>query len=224
MRLATLNAFLVLSGALARADASAGICPSSPLQVVNQICVNPEYVRVTSQKSPGDAITLESSWKGPEHCVNDTCIFFNERVGDGIVILTTERNAAIASNFPSTDRPKENVLPFHVAEVPGKGIGIVADRKIPKGETILIRTPTMMVQTAPHVGLELGTRDLLYDLAVQKLPSKGHELFMGQMGKDVYDKIETNCFQLYIDGANESGSHLGCYPEISRFNHDCRPK
>ncbi|KAK6953087.1 hypothetical protein Daesc_005387 [Daldinia eschscholtzii] len=81
----------------------------------------------------------------------------------------------------------------------------------------------MMVQTALHVGLEPRTRDVLYDLAVNKLPTKGRELFMRQMGKDVYDKIETNCFQMYIDGANDSGSHLGCYPEISRFNHDCRP-
>ncbi|XXH01787.1 hypothetical protein Hte_008148 [Hypoxylon texense] len=223
MRFATLNVFLVLSGALARADALAGICPSSPLQVAYQICVNSEYVRAVSEKNPRDATTLELSWNKPEHCVNDTCIFSNERVGDGIVLLTTERNAIIASNFPISAQTKANVLPFHVAEVPGKGVGIIADRKIRTGEIILIRTPTMMIQTAPHVGLELGTRDMLYDLAVQKLPSKGRELFMGQMGKDVYDKIETNCFQLYIDGANESGSHLGCYPEISRFNHDCRP-
>ncbi|KAI1474274.1 SET domain-containing protein [Daldinia eschscholtzii] len=159
---------------------------------------------------------------GPENCVNETCIYSNQHIGDGIVLLTSERNAKIASSFTVTGN-YEASLPFHVAEVPGKGVGIVADRKIHKGETIFIRSPTMMVQTAPHVGLEPRTRDVLYDLAVNKLPTKGRELFMRQMGKDVYDKIETNCFQMYIDGANDSGSHLGCYPEISRFNHDCRP-
>ncbi|KAI1773279.1 SET domain-containing protein [Hypoxylon cercidicola] len=222
MRIAVLNAFLALSGALAKADALPGICPWSPLQAVNQICVSPEFVHLASEKSHYDATILQSAWEGPEHCVNDTCIFSNKHVGDGIVLLTTERNAGLARNFPPVAR-SEAILPFHVAEIPGKGVGIIADRKISKGETIMIRTPTMLVQTAPHVGLEPGTRDALYDLAVQKLPSKGHDLFMGQMGKDVYDKIETNCFQLYIDGSNESGSHLGCYPEISRFNHDCRP-
>ncbi|OTA98986.1 hypothetical protein M426DRAFT_325541 [Hypoxylon sp. CI-4A] len=81
----------------------------------------------------------------------------------------------------------------------------------------------MMVHTDSHIELEPGTRDVLYDIAIGKLPREGQELFMGQMGRDVHDKIETNCFQIYIDGDNESGGHLGCYPEISRFNHDCRP-
>ncbi|KAI1803079.1 SET domain-containing protein [Daldinia bambusicola] len=164
-----------------------------------------------------------ASHLGPQHCANETCIFSNHQIGDGIVLVTSERNAEIASSFPITARFEVNELPFHVAEVPGKGIGIVADRKIRKGETILIRSPTMMVQTAPHVGMEPRIRDVLYDQAISKLPTKGRELFMGQMGKDVYDKIETNCFQMYIDGVNDSGSHLGCFPEISRFNHDCRP-
>ncbi|KAI6083045.1 SET domain-containing protein [Hypoxylon rubiginosum] len=223
MRTVTINVFLVLLGAFARVSTPAGVCPSSPLQVTNRVCIKPDFERPSLQKPPVDVTTLELSWKGPEHCVNNTCIFFSEHVGDGIALLTTERNAVIASNFPTVAKSKAKSLQFHAAEIPGKGIGIVADRKIRKGEPILTRTPTFMVQTASHVGLEPGTRDVLYDLAVHKLPSAGQELFMGQMGKDIYDKIETNCFQLYIDGANESGSHIGCYPEISRFNHDCRP-
>ncbi|KAI1469302.1 SET domain-containing protein [Daldinia caldariorum] len=166
---------------------------------------------------------LPTASYGPAHCINETCVFSNHHIGDGTVLLTNEKNAKIASNFPIPARFEAKELPFHVAEVAGKGVGIVADRKIRKGETILIRSPTMMVQTAPHVGMGPRTRDVLYDLAISKLPPKGLELFMGQMGKDIYDKIETNCFQMYIDGANDSGSHLGCFPEISRFNHDCRP-
>ncbi|KAI1761086.1 SET domain-containing protein [Hypoxylon sp. FL1150] len=223
MRVDLLNIFLVLSGAWARVPALAGVCPSSPLQVTNRVCIKPDIDRPGSQKRPIDATTLEPSWRGPEHCVNNTCIFFSERVGDGIVLLTTERNAAIASNFPTVAKPKVNTLPFHDEKILGKGIGVIADRKIRKGELILNRTPTLMVQANSHLELEPGTRDVLYDLAVQKLPRTGQELFMGQMGKDVYDKIEMNCFQLYIDGPNESGRHIGCYPEISRFNHDCRP-
>lgn len=224
MRGIVLVSVLVLSGGLAEVIARTGICPRSPLQINSPICMSPELLRLAAQKDTSNTHSLQASWKGPEHCVNGTCIFSNQRIGNGIVLLTTERNAAIASNFPLVASPTEKALPFHVAEVPGKGVGVVADRKIRKGETIFIRTPTMMVQTAPHLELEPGMRDVLYDLTVERLPSKGRNLFLGQMGKDVYDKIETNCFHLYIDGANESGGHLGCYPEISRFNHDCRPK
>ncbi|KAI1659501.1 SET domain-containing protein [Daldinia decipiens] len=213
--------YLALFGILARASYLAEICPRSPLgEIGDGTCAGFELgqKRILSKLSGANL-----DWEGPEHCVNETCIFSNDHIGDGIVLITSEINAKIASNFPVTTNNGAATLPFHAAEVPGKGVGIVADRKIRKGETILIRSPTMMVQTAPHVGMESGIRGVLYDLAVGKLPVRGRELFMGQMGKDVYDKIETNCFQMYIDGANDSGGHLGCYPEVSRFNHDCRP-
>ncbi|KAI1136506.1 SET domain-containing protein [Hypoxylon sp. FL0543] len=231
MRFAALYSYTALASVGAQAFMAVDICPWSPLQrITGGTCADSNLVRGSrlgglsdAQKGAHERGSPQLAWKGPEHCVNETCVFSNEFIGDGIVLLTTKRNAKIASNFPIVSSPPTTTLPFHVAEVPGKGLGIVADRKIRKGETILVRSPTMMVQTAPHVGMEPGTRDILYDIAVGKLPKKGQELFMGQMGKDIHDKIETNCFQLYIDGANESGSHLGCYPEISRFNHDCRP-
>ncbi|KAI1385499.1 SET domain-containing protein [Hypoxylon trugodes] len=231
MRVAAFYGYFALFGGTAEAILQSGTCPWSPLQIIgDQICASQIPVRSSlrgklaeGQKGAHDSISLHPDWKGPEHCVNGTCIFSNKRIGDGIVLLTTERNAQIASNFPHNNSSTTTTPPFHVAEIRGKGVGVIADRKILKGETILIRSPTMMVQTAPHVGMEPGTREVLYDIAIGKLPSKGQGLFMGQMGRDVHDKIETNCFQLYIDGANDSGSHLGCYPEISRFNHDCRP-
>ncbi|KAI0382385.1 SET domain-containing protein [Hypomontagnella monticulosa] len=221
MRTTLLFSYLALLGAVSGA---ADICPWSPLQEVEpQTCPRAYLIGdplAATWRRLHDPIQL--AWKGPENCVNDTCIFYNKRMGDGIVLLTTERNAEIISSFPVKANSGETER-FRVTEVPGKGIGVVATRKIKKGETILVRSPTMMGQTAAYIGMEKGTREVLYDIAIGKLPSKGRELFMGQMGKDVHEKINTNCFQLYVDGANESGSHLGCYPEISRFNHDCRP-
>lgn len=228
MRTVLLHGYLVLLVAVSGALSLTDICPWSPLQKVEgQICAGPHPIESRPlglwKKADGlDHVRL--AWKGPESCVNETCIFYNKRMGDGIVLLTTERNAEIIRKFPVIPNSAGAGEQLRVTEVPGKGIGVVATRKISKGETILVRSPTMMGQTAAYVGLEKGTREVLYDVAIGKLPSKGQELFMGQMGKDVHEKINTNCFQLYVDGANESGSHLGCYPEISRFNHDCRPK
>ncbi|KAI0122061.1 SET domain-containing protein [Daldinia grandis] len=221
MRVIEFYGCLALFGAVARASSLTAICPWSPLSgIENGTCAGFELGQKQSVSEP-PRVNLD--WKGPEHCVNETCIFSNDHIGDGIVLVTSKKNAEVITNFPITTHDSATALPFHVAEVPGKGVGIVADRKIRKGETILIRSPTMMVQAGPHVEMESGARDILYDLAVGKLPTRDRGLFMGQMGKDVYNKIETNCFQMYIDGAHDSGSHLGCYPEISRFNHDCRP-
>ncbi|KAI0179904.1 SET domain-containing protein [Hypoxylon sp. FL1284] len=224
MRFAKSNVILVSFASLAEAGALAGICPWSPAQKIKQVCANPHFIKPAP---PSDSIhekTL-SDWKGPEHCVNNTCIYSNERIGDGLVLLTTEQNADTVKNFPppSQTQAKETIYPFHAEEIPGKGMGIIADRKIPKGETIFIRTPVLMVQADAHITLERGARDALYDLAVQKLPDKGQELFMGQMGKDPYTKIEVNCFQFFIRGADKTGGHIGCYPEVAKMNHDCRP-
>ncbi|KAI8963448.1 SET domain-containing protein [Daldinia sp. FL1419] len=231
MRAIGFYCYLALLGGASGANYLVEICPRSPLyQIEDSECTGFELgdgqrssKLSGARKGSDDTVALSPGWEGPEYCVSGTCLFSNHHIGEGIVLLTSERNAKIVTNFPVTTNYEAATLPFHVADVPGKGVGVVADRKIRKGETIFIRSPTMLVQTTPHVELEQGTRDALYDLAVGKLPTKGQEIFVGQMGKDVHDKIETNCFQMYIDGANDSGSHLGCYPEISRFNHDCRP-
>ncbi|KAI0007284.1 SET domain-containing protein [Xylariaceae sp. FL0662B] len=195
-----------------------GVCPWNPF-------------RLAANRRPATAGKVDSNpvgWDGFGNCTKGPCIFSNPHIGGGITLVTSERNARIVAGFPAlqTDPNATTTAssePFHEAEVAGKGVGLVADRLIRRGEVITVRTPTMMVQTAAHVGLRADDRAELYDGAVDRLPVPRRDAFMRQMGRDVYDKIETNCFQVHIDGANKLGSHLGCYPEISRFNHDCRP-
>ena len=40
-------------------------------------------------------------------------------------------------------------------------------------------------------------------------------------GPRVADIFATNSFQMDLGGPD--GHHYGCFPEVSRFNHDCRP-
>ncbi len=142
--------------------------------------------------------------------------------------MTSRRSAEIISNFPTVPEPPLTPPPFYEAEVPGKGIGLIANRTIQRGETVIVELPTMLVQAVTHYGMNPAPRDILYNRALARLPEQKQGLFMGQMGKDVYDKMETNCFQVFIDRGNKhdmiGGNHLGCYPRASRFNHDCRPK
>lgn len=37
------------------------------------------------------------------------------------------------------------------------------------------------------------------------------------------DILLTNAFQMDVGGLGEEGHHLGNFPDVSRFNHDCRP-
>jgi hypothetical protein len=65
----------------------------------------------------------------------------------------------------------------------------------------------------------------VYDAAMARLPKSRRDAFLAQMGHDMHAKIETNCFLTFVHGVgDEPSSHLTCYPDIARFNHDCRPK
>ncbi len=66
---------------------------------------------------------------------------------------------------------------------------------------------------------------LVYEFAVARLPKNRRDAFLGQMGRDIHDKINTNSFQFFVHGTDEKGTrHLAAYPDVAKFNHDCRPK
>ena len=225
MRLVILGGATCLIAGTAVALKHPKVSPWSPLLPLEApICINPDFWKAPEPQPPAGEHGSSSGWEGLDTCNRDACIFSNSDLGGGLVLVTSPRNAEIISDFPAPPRPRPAPLPFDVAHVPGKGVGLIANREIRAGEIIMVRPPTMIVQTAAHVGLDPEPRDMLYDRAMARLPGPKRALFLGQMGRDVHDKIETNCFQLFVDGENESGSHLACYPEVSRFNHDCRPK
>lgn len=207
------------------------VSPWSPLQLLQTpICIEP-HSAVPLTTPPYKKGGSNSAWEGLETCNRDACIFSNRELGGGIVLVTSQKNAEIVSEFPEPPEPPAVPLAFYQAMVPGKGVGLIANRTIHKGEIITVRPATMMVQTGAHVRLDPEARNMLYSRAVARLPGPKQDLFMGQMGKDIDNKIETNCFQVFLDNKDKKddeetdpGSHLGCFPEISRFNHDCRPK
>ncbi|KAI1074004.1 SET domain-containing protein [Whalleya microplaca] len=227
MRLSALASSLAFFGIVASTTAGLpAVCPWNPRRNVQEPTCDSSYQ--TFYRTPlGHAIDAFArdigGWEGFDNCTKGACIFSNARIGGGLTLVTSKRNARIVAGFPAPSSSNADTEPFHEAVVPGKGVGLVADRLIRQGEIVMTKTPAMMVQAAAHVGLEAEDRTALYDAAVDKLPGPRYDAFMRQMGRDVYDKIETNCFQVQIDGANKFGTHLGCYPEVSRFNHDCRP-
>ena len=44
------------------------------------------------------------------------------------------------------------------------------------------------------------------------------------MGETVDDKVEKNLFRLFVDRERKHSPYLGLFPEVSRINHDYRPK
>ncbi|GAP89583.1 putative lysine methyltransferase protein [Rosellinia necatrix] len=170
-------------------------------------------------------------WHGPEHCVNGTCVFSNAAASGGIALITSPRHARIIQGYGGLSAASHDdggggahPPPFRAEQIPGKGVGLRADRPIAKGEVLLVRAPTLVAQVDALGELEPGTRDQMYAVAMARLPRARRDAFLAQMGRDVHAKIDINSFQLYVHGAGEKGtSHLTCYPDVARLNHDCRP-
>ncbi|KAK3933780.1 hypothetical protein QBC46DRAFT_431428 [Diplogelasinospora grovesii] len=138
-------------------------------------------------------------------------------------MITTPSNAEVISFPPSPIRYQNEVPGFSKEEIPGKGIGLIANRTIYRGEVIMQRLPTLIIHLGAHFHLPSGERTNLYDRAVQSLSISARERFMKQVGTDIYAKIDRNAFRFFIPGIGDEGGHLGSYPDAALLNHDCRP-
>ncbi|KAI1425732.1 hypothetical protein F5Y12DRAFT_795673 [Xylaria sp. FL1777] len=204
-------------------DLTPGTCPWNPtIQTLRTpACASPEFIRrlVQAPSTPSAA-----QWSGPEHCVNGTCVFTNAAQSGGIALITSPQHANIIQSYAFAVDGGAYPPPYYTEAIDGKGIGVRANRSISKGEVLMVRAPTLIAQTDGIVELEVGVRDRMYDFAISQLPKNRRDAFLGQMGRDIHDRINTNAFQFFVHGADEKGTrHLGAYPDVAKFNHDCRP-
>ncbi|CAK7233970.1 hypothetical protein SCUCBS95973_008777 [Sporothrix curviconia] len=183
-------------------------------------------------------------FRGPLSCVDHVCVYADPGFGSGLAVVTTADNAALLSDrlrLPSTP-PHNNVdsvvdpPPFYEAYIPGKGIGLLANATIRRGDRLMAHAPTLLVHWPTHAAgtdntIELkdpkdskGTEEL-YAMALQQLPAPARAVFSQQMhigGSGVRANIDTNCFRFFLDGGrDEATGHLCCYPPAARLNHDC---
>lgn len=92
--------------------------------------------------------------------------------------------------------------------------------------------PALLVHRLLIDDLEIPELTRLLDIAAAKLPAARRKAFMAQAselgGDQVADILFTNSFQMDVGGGADAGDgeghHFGSFPDISYFNHDCRPK
>lgn len=137
------------------------------------------------------------------------------------MVTTSEYSATAIDFYPHEDTTPEPA-PFREAQMPGKGLGLIATRDILAGEIIMSRAPTLLVHHDSHSDLPRDVLTELYDAAVAKLPAGRRASFERQYGESHYDRINKNAFWIGLT-EDESGAHQGAYPDIARLNHACRP-
>lgn len=178
----------------------------------------------------------EAAGKATEkYCVYTTTAF-NEN--SGLSLVTTPDIAAslvegihnqtaawnARDHLQVSGQPRPNAkLPYQIVDIPGKGRGVVATRRIPQYESVMVSYPIMIAddvffprdqRQAPEQGPFLCQR------AAAQLVDRKRLLSLAKSGDRglslVEDIIRTNAFGLSINGKD----HKGLYPEIAvRYAH-----
>jgi hypothetical protein len=214
--------------------------------------LGPDVITSTSTRSTPGVWNMEPYCLLSEVANGCFCVYtsttFAEGRGLSIVAMPLQIEGVLhATAFTHKLEPWMNVqndTRFKHVHVPGKGVGIVAETTIYKGDYVLMTTPISAVQD--HL-MQHGTEEQLFSLlevGVERLPKKSRDQFMALLGhwggNPYHDRIHTNAFSMWIGKATDSfwamfpetsvSSVVACKrcyadrPKKKRFNHDCRPK
>lgn len=197
---------------------------------------------------PQDEDDTSGGWTGPHVCAGDYCVYAHPRfaAGRGIALITTPEAAQALANLPvfSELAAAAAAIPFiesaninarspatEVRHIPGKGRGLAASHHMHRGTQVMAYTPALVL----HRNLvdDLGRADQLRLLrdAVSRLPvATTRAAFWKQLGQthlegddDILDIVMNNSFNLPLLPGTGLGPFIGNFPEVSMYNHDCRP-
>ena len=176
---------------------------------------------------------IKSNDSGNEYCAYTSSAF---AAGRGLALWTTPDAASRFVDLPAFTDPNalsgvnfEPRPPYIVTPVPGKGLGLIANKTLRRGDRIFSTTPLYIADSGIYDELELADRSPIQHRAIHRLPTLSIALYnnlLGHFSQDdhVEDVINTNCFSLDLfDNTPDAREFYVVLPEISRLNHDCRP-
>jgi hypothetical protein len=122
-------------------------------------------------------------------------------------------------------------LPFRIADCPGKGVGIFAEHPIKAGELIMSERPVVVTPYTLTYGYDRTfANGVLHRAALSSLSEEARASIMslkncwGTELDEVTGILRTNFLQVdMVDEPQELDTNLGCFPTLSRANHDCSP-
>ncbi|KAH6691493.1 hypothetical protein F5X68DRAFT_229346 [Plectosphaerella plurivora] len=181
-----------------------------------------------------------------EHCIFTQAAF---RYGHGVTIIASPGTASdlvgsgalsdTESYLPLSISPPRIFAPgpvfdfsgvpaYEVRDLPGKGKGVIAVRRIEKGEVLMLDYPAILAAADFASAAWTKTQERLLQVAVSQLPRQTQrrvlDLAMSQTDLDsdmaVGDVFATNTCSVVLGNGVR---FLGLFPEVSRMNHDCVP-
>ncbi|KAF2402643.1 SET domain-containing protein [Trichodelitschia bisporula] len=190
----------------------------------------------------GPDSSYDEPWSSRSRCLrfqNSTeryCVYTSTTFagGRGISVFTTPERAAQIARLPAFTDPEvlhgvnhEPNPPYEARTLPGRGIGLIANRTLHRGDHIFSNTPVLLVQESISEDFFLKDHGPFHAEAVERLPERSRAAFMnlcGHFGGDpVQDIINTNSFEVVMFDDEDDVPFNMVVSEISRLNHACRP-
>ncbi|EPE03123.1 set domain-containing protein [Ophiostoma piceae UAMH 11346] len=220
---------------------------SGPLGKNTSDAVAPlSHISIWSQATP--CYQNASREASPEFCVFTSPTFADSH---GITLVTTSKRAAHFSQKPAfvqpdtvrgtnrdivfeTEHGRDADLPalkYRIEAMPAKGYGVVATQPILRGDLIMSTTASILFDYQVYDELSEDVSRKLQAAGIDSLPELHRARYMNLSTHDgaestheatVSKILNTNAFDIDSDDDGPYG-FFAVFPEISRFNHDCRP-
>ncbi|KAI2768820.1 SET domain-containing protein [Daldinia loculata] len=193
---------------------------------------------------PVDAKTTDrpvdwSPWTHPPECVHSKkspgasyCVYSNSQHGNGGVSIITRPETAASTLDILNDSGYTHLKHFvnnsagpayEIADIPGKGKGVVATRHIKRTDAIMADWAALVVDLDLPTSILRTEGYKLFHRAVDQLVDPDRVLQLARSstfsGDIVEDILRTNSFSYTL----ADDSHMTLYPDVSRVNHACRP-
>ncbi|KAF2870166.1 hypothetical protein BDV95DRAFT_629420 [Massariosphaeria phaeospora] len=201
----------------------------SPTPRKQFIYINEAYA--SAHAIPDFPWTFYPSCFANENTTSPYCVFSDQTFarGRGIFIVTTPSQAYDLLASPAfTDASVLDSAndfanpPFEQRALPGKGRGLIANTTLHRGTQIFASTPLLITDPGAY-SLSTSERLALLHRGVATLPPDSQARFWTLLnhfqGDAVDDRIDTNAFEIAIDGVTQ----YAVLPETALLNHDCRP-
>ncbi|OIW27617.1 SET domain-containing protein [Coniochaeta ligniaria NRRL 30616] len=232
--LAVLELTILVGSALARwAEATEQCGPAYTSQsLLRPLCPRP----IDEDASPEPKAWLP--WTHRPYCASsDYCVFtnsgFHGSSNYGVSFISTPEVASssldvLESSFSmplAVIRDSNGTGPalYHVVDMPGKGMGVVASRKIERGSVFMVDYASIIAAVEFPEKMPRFQGHMLLDKAVEQLPDPKRVLSLARSSSTdralMEDVMRTNAFSITLNDR----PWMGLFPLISRMNHACKP-
>lgn len=152
------------------------------------------------------------------------CVYSNSQHGShGISLITKPETAAISIEMLNEKlppvRPRNNsnhtTRSYQVVDMPGKGKGVIATRKIVRAEVIMSDWASVLLDLSFPKAVQKQSGHQLFHLAADQLSNPDVLLELGRSSTTATDIVEdilgTNAFSYTLGG----DAHMALYPQVA---------